>query len=159
VAMSGHRVEASRLVAVEPEQGFDRLIAAPLPAIFVRRFGAFPPVHEVLEAPDEWGTVGQSRRIVLADGGRLRETLTAVDRPGGFEYRLDEITGRLRPFVGAVDGAWTVTPQDEGSLIGWSWTLYPTSPITRLTPVIIGRMWQGYAARALVEVERLLTQA
>ena len=65
--MSGHRVEASRLVDVEPKQAFDRLIAARLPEVFRRRHAAFPSVREVTDEPDEWGTVGHTRTIVLAD--------------------------------------------------------------------------------------------
>jgi hypothetical protein len=155
--MSGHRVEASRVVAVEPSRAFDRLITAPLPELFSRRFAAFPPVESVADEPDEWGSVGQSRTILLADGGYLRETLTGVDRPRGFDYRLDEIHGALRPFVRTIEGAWTITQEDGGSRIAWSWTFFPTSSLARLTPLVIGRMWQGYAARALSEAERLVT--
>ena len=47
--MSGHRVDASRLVAVEPARAFDRLIVARLPEIFARRYAAFPAVREVID--------------------------------------------------------------------------------------------------------------
>ena len=157
--MSGHRVEASRLVAVEPSRAFDRLIAARLPEVFCRRYAAFPPVREVVDEPDEWGTVGQTRTIMLADGGRVRETLTSVDRPRSFGYLLDDIHGPLRPFVRTIDGLWSVTPEGTGARIGWSWTFVPTASIARLTPVVVGRMWQGYAARALVELETILMRA
>ena len=53
---------------------FDRLIAAPLPEIFSRRFAAFPPVREVVDQPDDWGTVGQDRTILLADGMRPKRS-------------------------------------------------------------------------------------
>ena len=109
--MSGHRVEASRLVAVDPTQAFDRLIAARLPEVFSRRYAAFPPVREVTDEPDDWGSVGQTRTIHLADGGRIHETLTAVDRPHSYAYVLDDVHGRLRPFVRTVDGVWSVTPE------------------------------------------------
>ena len=70
--VSGHRVEASRVIAVEPESAFDRLLTAPLPQVFSRRYAAFPPVREVTDEPADWGTAGQSRTIVLADsGGRV----------------------------------------------------------------------------------------
>jgi hypothetical protein len=157
--MSGYRVEASRLVAVEPTQAFDRLVAARLPEVFSRRYAAFPAIREVADQPDDWGVAGATRTILLADGGRVRQTITSVDRPLGYTYVLDEIRGPLRPFVRTVDGAWSVTPEGTGARIGWAWTMHPTaskaSP-ARLTMTVLGRMWRGYADRALSELETVL---
>jgi hypothetical protein len=150
-------VEASRVVAVEPTRAFDRLLATPLPEIFSRRYAGFPPVREVLDEPADWGTTGQVRTIVLADGGgSMRETLTAVDRPRSFAYVLDDLHGPLRPFVRTVDGVWSVSPEGTGARIVWSWTLHAKASPARLTLTVIGRMWQGYAERALAELETIL---
>ncbi len=157
--MSGHRVDASRLVAVEPAAACDRLIVAALPEVFARRFALFPAVQEVVDEPEVWGTVGQTRTIVLADGGRVRETLVSVERPHGYTYVLDEIHGRLRPFVRTVEGEWSVTPEGTGARIGWAWTLQPSSPPGRLTMNVIGKMWKGYADRALAEMETILMRS
>jgi hypothetical protein len=157
--MPGHRVEASRIIAVEPTLAFDRLLGVWLPEVFSRRYAAFPAIREVSGQPDGWGVPGQSRTILLADGGRLRETLTVVDPPRSYAYVLDEIHGALRPFVSTVDGEWTVSPADGGSLVGWSWTLHPKTSPGRLTMNVIGRMWKGYADRGLTELETILTRA
>ena len=155
-AMPGHRVEASRLVAVEPTVAFERLMAARLPEVFSRSYAAFSAVSEVIEEPDDWGSVGQARTIRLADGGSLRQTITSVDRPHSYAYVLDDIHGRLRPFVRTIEGVWSITPKGTGGLVGWAWTLHPKASPARLTMNVIGRMWKGYADRALVELETIL---
>jgi hypothetical protein len=101
--VAGHRVETSRLVAVEPTQAFERLLAARQAEVFSHRYAAFPAIREVTDEPETWGVVGQSRRLVLADGGGMRQTITAVDRPLRYAYLLDEIQGALRPFVRTVE--------------------------------------------------------
>jgi hypothetical protein len=145
------------VVALEPALAFDRLLTAPLPQVFSRRYAGFPPVREVTDEPTDWGSVGQTRTIVLADsGGRMRETLTAVDRPHGYSYVLDDLHGPLRPLIRTVDGGWSFAPDDAGCCVTWAWTLHATRSPARLTLSVIGRMWQGYADRALGEVETLL---
>ena len=146
------------MVSVEPDVAFDRLMSVRLTDVFNRRYAALPAVTDVTDQPDDWGLVGQTRTIVLADGGRLRETLTDVERPRSFAYRLDGIEGPLRHFVHTIDGVWTVTAQDGGSCIGWAWTFYPKASPARLTTSVIGRMWMGYADRALTELEAILTR-
>ncbi len=154
--MSGHRVEASRLVAVEPTQAYERLVAARLPEVFSRRYAAFPAVREVSDQSGDWGTVGETRTILLTDGGRLRQTIISADPPRGYTYVLDEIRGPLRPFVRTIEGAWSVTPEGTGARVGWAWTLHPKASPARLTMNVIGRMWKGYADRALAELETVL---
>ena len=157
--MSGHRVDASRVFPVEPGAAFDRLMGARLTEVFCRRYAAFPAVTDVVDQPDGWGAVGQARTIVLADGGgRMRETLTDVERPRGFAYRLDDIEGPLRHFVDRVDGAWTLTPHEAGVRVGWAWTFHPRTSPARLTTSVLGRMWKGYADRALTELDPILTR-
>ena len=146
-------------MSVEPDVAFDRLMNVRLTDVFNRRYAALPAVTDVTDQPDGWGVVGQTRMIVLADGGRLRETLTDIERPHSFAYRLDGIEGPLRHFVHTIDGVWTITPQDGGSRIGWAWTFYPKASPARLTTSVIGRMWTGYADRALIELEAILTRA
>jgi hypothetical protein len=149
-------VEASRFVrGVTAQHAFDALIAAPLPQLFDRRALAISAVGEVRGQEGDWGSVGQTRTIVLADGGTLRETLTSVDRPRSFGYVLDQVTGPLKILAHHVDGTWSVDPDRDGVRVGWEWDLHPTMPGRVLMPVF-GWMWRRYAALALERVETAL---
>ncbi len=145
------------MVAVDAARAFDALLATPRQSIFARGFAAFPPVDDVRDQQGDWDTVGQSRTLLLGDGGSVQETLTSVDRPHSFGYVLDDIHGRLRPFVTSIDGVWSVAQEDGGSRISWAWTMHPAAPPARLTMTVIGRLWQGYADLALKRVEAMLT--
>ena len=153
--MSYH-VGASRFVqGITAEHGYDALIAAPLPTLFDRRALAVSPIREVRGQEGAWGTVGQSRTIVLSDGGTLLERLTSVDRPRHFAYTLDHVTGPLKSLARTVDGVWSVDRDRDGVRIGLDWTLHPTAVGRPLMPVF-GWMWRRYAALALERVEALL---
>ena len=83
----------------------------------------------------------------------------SVDQGKGFTYLLDDLHGRLRPFLQKVEGAWSVTAEGTGSRVTWAWTMYPTGSPARLTLNVIGRMWSGYAERALEQLEVILARS
>ena len=117
-----------------------------------------PPIKAVVDSPLTWGEVGQSRTILLQGGGSMRETLTAFDRPASFRYRIDQITGPMKPLVAHVDGEWAFEPCGTGVRITWTWTLHPTSGYSAPLVGVIGRFWQGYARQAFDDLEALLLQ-
>jgi hypothetical protein len=155
--MAGYRVSASRSVPAELERSFDVVLAEPLPRIFSRRYGPFGPVREVRDQTGEtWGTVGQSRRIVLSDGGAVTEELTRVERPTVFAYRLSEVKGPLKAFVSTIAGEWRFEAAGTGTRITWTWVLEPASSVSRYALPVLARLWRGYARQALEEVEKIL---
>lgn len=155
--MASVRFARSRTYPRSPDDAYRTVIGLPLPQLFARRFGPMPPIREVRGQDGEWGTVGQTRTIVLADGGTLHETLTETDPPSAFGYRIDEVTGPMRPLVDHVEGRWSFDPVGDGGVrITWTWDLHPRSPLTaRLLPVL-ERFWNGYADRALQTLEDAL---
>ena len=148
-------LSASRSMPVSVEAAYDAVLPMPLPRIFSRRFAALPAIREVRDQDGEWGTVGQTRTIVLADRGTMRETLTSVTLGADFGYHLEPATGALRPLVRDVDGRWSFAPAGTGVEVTWRWTLHPTAG-GRLVMPALGRMWQGYARQALEEIEKAL---
>jgi hypothetical protein len=150
------QLAASRTYPVPIERAFDELLATPLPELFARRYAALPPIREVRDQTGEWGTVGQTRTIVLADRGTLRETLVSVDRPRSFGYRISDVTGPMKPLASSIDGLWTLEEAGTGVRITWAWTLHPASAAAGLLMPAFARMWRGYARQALDELERIL---
>lgn len=150
-------VQASRAIPAEPRRAFDITLPIPLTEIFSRRYGLLPPVRQIRDQHGAWGQVGQSRTVVTADGGTMRELLTGVDAPHSFSYRVDGITGPLRPLVDNIDGRWEFTPYGTGTKVTWGWTLHATTLGAPTMPLVV-RMWRGYARQALEQLsEQLLT--
>lgn len=145
----------SRTYPVTVEDAFDRTLALPLPTLFRRRYGALPPIAEVRDQDGEWGTVGQTRTIVLQGpgGGSMVETLTLHDRPQAFGYRIGGITGPMKPLVSGVEGRWAFEAAGTGVRITWSWTVHPASGASARAMGAFARMWTGYARRAFEELE------
>lgn len=145
----------SRAIPVPVDEAFGRVLVHPLPEIFSRRWLALPPIKEVSDQGGVWGTVGQTRTIATADGGRLLETLTSNDGPRSFGYSLSEFRGPMKPLIAKVDGLWTFEAVGTGTRITWTWVVTPTAA-GRLAMPAFGAMWRGYARQALEEVEGIL---
>jgi hypothetical protein len=156
-------VARSAVLPLTLAASYERTVVAPLPELFDTRHLALPAVAEVTDQTGgPWGSAGpgQSRTIHLADGGRLTETLTVVEAPHRFGYRIDVTRGPLRPLVSHVDGLWEFTAlTPDATTVTWSWTLHPRSPLTAVPVRAVATMWPGYARRALLGLELLLTRA
>lgn len=146
----------SRAIPVARDDAFTRTLATPLPELFSRRYLAMPPIREVREAPATYDSPGQSRRIMTSDGGQLVETLTHVDAPGSFGYRISDIKGPMKGMVESVAGEWSFAEAGTGTRITWSWAVSPRGTVGKLAMPAFGRMWHGYARQALAELERVL---
>jgi len=144
-------------VAVGAADAFHRTLPAPLPVVFHRWHGPFPPVREVREQTGTWDAAGQTRTVRLAGGASMREELTSVDPPRAFGYRLTGITGPLGLLVGGVLGEWTFTPVGDDTEITWRWDIQPKSPLTSWAVPLFARMWKGYARHVLQDLSVMLT--
>ena len=156
--MSTVKVAESHTVAVPLEAAYDGTMKVPLPDIFGHRHLAIPPVVRIEGQDGEWGReVGQTRTIRTSDGGSLHETLREMDRPRRFGYRVDQVRGPMRPLVRHLDGAWSFEPDGTGTKVTWSWEITPTSALTAPLVKVVGRMWHGYARKALATLDSILS--
>jgi hypothetical protein len=148
-------VEQSRAIPVDIQPAFDATLPVPLTTIFRRRYAVLPPIREVRGQDGTWGRIGQTRVVVTADGGTMREQLIDVDAPRSFTYRLSDITGPMRPLVDSVEGRWEFARAGTGTLVTWRWTLHPRGFGAPFMPLLC-RMWRSYARQALEELSDLL---
>lgn len=149
------RLASSRTYPAGVARSFDTTLALPLPYLFAHRYAAIPPVQLVRDE-ESWGDVGCTRTIALADGSTARETLTEVDRPHLFGYRLTDLTGRMSLLVSSVDGRFAFEPAGTGVRITWSWTVHPRGRVGTAAMPLFGRMWNGYARITLARLEDVL---
>lgn len=148
----------SRTFPIEVDEAFDQVLALDLALLFDRRYAAIPPIRAVRDQAGPWIAPGQTRTICLADGGTMREELTAVERPGRFTYAIDAITGPMKPLVASLDGVWTFEPAGTGVRITWAWTVRPAGRVGRLAMPVFRRMWQGYARHGFDNIETLVVR-
>lgn len=152
-------VQHSRTFPVPVEKAYGVVLTTPLERIFNRRFGPMPPIRGVRGQDGVWGTVGQTRTIQLADGGTMREELTEVEPHAGFGYTITGITGPMKPLVSRVEGRWSFEPAGTGTRITWQWTVHPGSSVAGLAMPLFGRLWRGYARKAMETLETILLAA
>lgn len=149
-------VEQSRAIPVTVEDAFNGTLPLPLPVIFSQWYGPIPPIKAVRGQTGEWDAAGQTRTVVMVGGGSMREELTSVDPPRSFGYTLSDIKGPLAPLVGSIEGTWSFTPAGTGTTVTWQWILQPKSGVTAPALPVLGRIWKGYARRALEKLSDLL---
>ena len=150
-------VDQSLVAPVAVQDAFHGTLPIPLPTLFHRWYGPFPPISEVREQTGAWDAVGQTRVVHLAGGASMREELTSVDPPRSFGYRLSEVTGPMALLVDHVIGEWIFAPAAGGTEITWRWDIRPRSALTAWALPVLGRTWKGYARRALRDLSALLT--
>jgi hypothetical protein len=146
----------SRTFPVPVPEAFERVLAAPLEQVFSRRYGALPPVRGVRDQDGAWGSVGQTRVILLGDGGSMRERLTALVSDTRFDYVVDDVTGPMRALVASLEGTWAFAPAGTGVRVTWSWTVHPRGRAGALAMPVFGRLWHGYARQGLEQIESLI---
>jgi hypothetical protein len=148
------KMSASRTVPGEAAETFAWVLPMPLPTIFTRWHGPLPPIRST-EGPEPWQSPGQQRRVNLVGPGWMRETLLEVAPPHHFDYRLDQIHGPMRALVAGVVGQWAFAPDGDGTRVTWSWVVTGRAATSWLLPTF-ARLWQGYAAKVLHDLEQRL---
>jgi hypothetical protein len=130
-----------------PEAAYDAVVNAPLEEILGVRVGLIPAITGCTGQDGPWGTVGQTRTVEMADGGRVLETLVVADRGSDYRYRISDVRGPMRPLVKAIDGRFAIEASGAGAKVTWSWDLHPTNAVTRLALPLLGLSWHRAARK------------
>ena len=116
---------------------------------YLRGSRLFPAVLGVEGQEGSWDRVGGGRRIRLADGGSVVETLVELAPGTSFAYELTGFTDVFRLIVHGVRGEWSFAPDGDGCIVRWTWEFAPRRGRRLLMAAVVGPLWQRHAARAV----------
>ena len=142
--------QVNGVVALEQAAAFEQVVHIDVPAVFRGR-GVVAAVSQVCDQQGSWRQVGESRRIVLKDGGSLIETITAYQPPARFEYRLHSFQGPLRWLVSRIEGEWLYRAQGAAHTeITWRYQFHPCNAwIQPLTWCFVRALWMPYMRQVM----------
>jgi hypothetical protein len=134
-------------------------IAQPItPVGFYPKFGPLPAVTEVRNQTGAWDAAGQTRTLMLSDGGSVIEHTKIVEKPGFFAYELTDFQKLFGKLVSGARAEWTFTAVDGGTRIDWSYEFHPYPRAGFVVGAIVTLFWAPYMKRVLpgiiAEVER-----
>ena len=148
--MSTHSASATASVGARASKVFKRLTQHD-PTKFYPKSGVLPAVVEVRDQTGGWDAAGQTRTIVLSDGGTLVETLRSVEAPL-FAYDLTRFTGLFGLLVANARSEWTVLADDddgERSTIVWRYSFTSRPGRGLLIAAIVRLAWAPYMRQVL----------
>ena len=120
--------------------------------------GRLPAVVEVRNQTGDWDAVGQTRQLMLSDGGSVIEHTTNVDRLEFFAYNLSDFQKVFGVMVESARAEWTFTSAPNGTLIRWRYTFHAKPGYRLPLAAIIRLLWGPYMKRVLpgivAEIER-----
>ena len=129
-------------------RAFDVVIPVDLAAIF-RGYGPLPAVVGTRDQVGAWDAAGDTRTVLLKDGGIMSEELTRVERPERCEYRVRPEKGLLKLAVAHIDGRFLFEPHPGGgTIIDWTYS-FTAKPGRRPLVLALAPLWRRYATATM----------
>jgi hypothetical protein len=123
------------------------------------KFGPLPAVIAVRHQTGAWDAAGQTRQLMLSDGGSVIEHLRRVERPQTFGYELTEFQKLFGRLVSRANAEWEYSSETGGTRIRWTYTFHPLPGAGVIVGAIMRMFWAPYMRRVLpsiiAEIERL----
>jgi hypothetical protein len=134
-------------------------IAQPItPVGFYPKAGPLPAVVEVRDQTGAWDAPGQTRTLVLSDGGSVIEHTRVVEAPTFFAYELTDFQKLFGHLVSGARAEWSFTAVEGGTRIDWTYEFHPLPRAGLVVGAIVRLLWAPYMRRVLpgilAEVER-----
>src|SRR5665213_125694 len=118
--------------------------ATPLtPVGYYPKSGLLPGVTEVRDQTGNWDRPGQTRQLMLSDGGWVIEHTTNVEPYGFFAYNLTDFQKVFKGLVDHARAEWTFTEVEGGTTIHWSYTFFPLNAAARPVLALIIKLLSG----------------
>jgi len=150
----GEGSSAEGIVRVSLEHTWN--VAVPLaPPGFYPKFGPLPAVTEVRNQSGAWDAVGQTRTLLLSDGGSVVETITDYRRGEFFGYELTEFQKLFGKLVSGARAEWSFsavpagTGSGTGTRIHWTYRFFPKRGTALVVSAIVALFWAPYMRRVL----------
>ena len=143
---------AAEMVAATPLDWTWDVLTPIDPARFYPTFGPLPATVGVREQSGPWDTVGQTRRLLLSDGGHVIETITDVERNAFFAYELTDFQRLFKRLVVSARSEWTFTAVNGGTLVHWTYEFFPRPRWGWLVALIVRLWWDPYMRSVLPEI-------
>jgi hypothetical protein len=148
--VSTHSASATASVDSRASKVFPRLTQHD-PSKFYPKYGVLPAVVAVRDQTGGWDAAGQTRTLVLSDGGTLLETLRSAHAPV-FAYDLTHFTGLFGLLVANAHSEWMVVADDddgERSTITWTYSFTSRPGRGFVIAAIVRLAWAPYMRRVL----------
>jgi len=128
--------------------------ATPLtPVGYYPKLGLLPAVTEIRDQSGPWDKPGQTRKLMLSDGGWVVEHITNVEPHGFFAYNLTDFQRIFKRLVDHARAEWTFIEVDGGTSIHWSYTFYPLNAAARpVLTLIVTLLWAPYMKKVLLRI-------
>jgi hypothetical protein len=157
--MTGHSSTATaEAVAAAPIDVTWDIATMRTPVGLYPKSGPLPAVIEVRDQSGDWDAAGQTRQLMLSDGGSVVEHTTDVDRFEFFAYNLSDFQKLFGVIVEGARAEWTFSAAPNGTLIRWRYTFHARPGFGLLVAGIVQLLWGPYMRRVLpgivAEIER-----
>lgn len=148
MALHGSGATVTALAPASPAQTF--AIMTPVdPSRFYPRFRVIPATVAVRDQTGAWDAEGQSRQLMLSDGGSVVETLTSVQAPHRFVYELTDFRGVFGALVDHARAEWLFTAEEQGTRVRWTYTFFAKPGRGLVVAAIVRAFWGPYMRTVL----------